>query len=112
MNAALVWGLSNTKITRPSNIYIVNLAAADFMIITILPFMHTEIKGQLWEHGLALCKMLYVVDIIFHLSSQWFLVCIAYDRYLLLKGTPTFIRVKKAKIYSWSSNYYLFRTKI
>jgi len=102
MNAALVWGLSNTKITRPSNIYIVNLAAADFMIITVLPFMHTEIRSEKWDHGPFLCKMLYVVDIIFHLSSQWFLVCIAYDRYLLLKGTPTFQRVKKAKVYSAS----------
>ena len=61
MNAALVWGLSNTKITRPSNIYIVNLAAADFMIITVLPFMHTEIKSSRWNHGPFLCKMLYRV---------------------------------------------------
>ncbi|XP_048379824.2 C-X-C chemokine receptor type 3-like isoform X1 [Stegostoma tigrinum] len=63
--------------------FILNLAAADLLLVFTLPFWAAEaVVG--WTFGAAMCKMIGAIFALNLYSSILFLVCISFDRYLAI----------------------------
>uniref|UniRef100_A0A915KQD5 G-protein coupled receptors family 1 profile domain-containing protein n=1 Tax=Romanomermis culicivorax TaxID=13658 RepID=A0A915KQD5_ROMCU len=71
-----------SKVKPITTILILNLATADFLMITCLPMVLAHSYAQDWVFGLAACKIYYTVDAVSKVSSISFLVLLSLDRYL------------------------------
>lgn len=71
-----------------AEIYLSNLALADFVLLCGLPFWAMNILNDFnWPYGDALCKMVNSIIIINFYTSIYTLVMISVDRYLALVKT-------------------------
>ncbi|XP_026163639.1 B1 bradykinin receptor [Mastacembelus armatus] len=71
-----------------AEIYLSNLALADFILLCGLPFWAMNILNKFnWAYGDALCKIVNSVIIINFYTSIYTLVMISIDRYLVLVKT-------------------------
>ncbi|XP_030247616.1 B1 bradykinin receptor [Sparus aurata] len=71
-----------------AEIYLCNLALADFILLCGLPFWAMNIlNGFNWPYGDALCKMVNSIIIINFYTSSYTLAMISVDRYLALVKT-------------------------
>ncbi|XP_074541888.1 B2 bradykinin receptor [Halichoeres trimaculatus] len=68
-----------------ADVYLGNLAAADLVMMTCLPFWAVTIAGGYqWEFGEALCKLINVAISMNYICSVVFLMLVSVDRYLAL----------------------------
>ncbi|XP_022622058.1 B2 bradykinin receptor-like [Seriola dumerili] len=68
-----------------ADVYLGNLAAADFVMISCLPFWAVTIaQGYQWDFGEILCKLVNVVISMNYICSVLFLMLVSMDRYLAL----------------------------
>uniref|UniRef100_A0A8C6SZG5 Si:dkey-63b1.1 n=1 Tax=Neogobius melanostomus TaxID=47308 RepID=A0A8C6SZG5_9GOBI len=68
-----------------ADIYLGNLAAADFVLMTCLPFWAVTIsRGHRWDFGELLCKLVNVAISMNYVCSILFLTLISLDRYFAL----------------------------
>ena len=85
-----------------AEIYLSNLALADFILLCGLPFWAMNILNRFhWLYGDALCKLVNSIIIINFYTSIYSLVMISIDRYLALVKTMTtrwFRRTLYAKV--------------
>ncbi|TKS86741.1 B2 bradykinin receptor [Collichthys lucidus] len=83
----MVYFLHKDRLTV-AEIYLCNLALADFMLLCGLPFWAMNILNNFeWPYGDALCKMVNSIITINFYTSSYTLVMISVDRYLALVKT-------------------------
>ncbi|XP_060091147.1 G-protein coupled receptor 15 [Heteronotia binoei] len=88
------------RIQRLIDIFIVNLAASDFVFLITLPFwVDKEIFSGLWRSGLFICKgSSYIISVNMY-CSIFLLTCMSADRYLAIMH-PSVARRIRTKLHS------------
>ncbi|XP_030623625.1 nociceptin receptor [Chanos chanos] len=71
-----------TKMKTATNIYIFNLALADFLVLFTLPFQGTDVLLGFWPFGLSLCKVVVAIDYYNMFTSTFTLTIMSVDRYI------------------------------
>ncbi|XP_078133907.1 B2 bradykinin receptor-like [Sander vitreus] len=86
------------KACTVAEIYLSNLAAADLVLVSCLPFwaVYTS-NGFNWTFGLFLCKVVNLGIKINAYSSIYFLVLVSIDRYVALVHTMSHGRMRRPK---------------
>ncbi|NWW12150.1 GPR15 protein, partial [Oreocharis arfaki] len=95
--AALVF---KRRVQRLIDIFIINLAASDFIFLVTLPFwVDMEVSGESWRVGAFLCKASsYVISVNMYCSIL-LLTCMSADRYLAIMH-PSVARRIRTRSYS------------
>ncbi|XP_006813726.1 somatostatin receptor type 5-like [Saccoglossus kowalevskii] len=82
-NALVIYVLlRRSKIKTVANVYILNLASADFLFVVMLPFLAYTNSGSNWIMGEAVCKLVHGVDGLNMFAGIFTLVALSFDRYL------------------------------
>ncbi|XP_031166153.1 B2 bradykinin receptor-like [Sander lucioperca] len=86
------------KACTVAEIYLSNLAAADLVLVSCLPFwaVYTS-NGFHWTFGLFLCKVVNLGIKMNAYSSIYFLVLVSIDRYVALVHTMSHGRMRRPK---------------
>lgn len=71
-----------TKMKTATNIYIFNLALADALVTSTLPFQSVNYLMGTWPFGDALCKMVMSIDYYNMFTSIFTLTTMSIDRYV------------------------------
>lgn len=80
-----------------ADIYLGNLAAADLVMMSCLPFWAVTIaRGYQWDFGEVLCKMVNVTISMNYICSVLFLTLVSLDRYLALVKPMSPSRLRRA----------------
>uniref|UniRef100_UPI0037E7214F B2 bradykinin receptor n=1 Tax=Semicossyphus pulcher TaxID=241346 RepID=UPI0037E7214F len=83
-----------------ADVYLGNLAAADLVMMSCLPFWAVTIaQGYEWEFGEILCKLVNVAISMNYICSVLFLVLVSVDRYLALVKPMSSSRLRRV---SWA----------
>ncbi|XP_040056041.2 B2 bradykinin receptor-like [Gasterosteus aculeatus] len=86
------------KACTVAEIYLSNLAAADLILVSCLPFWAVHISnGFNWPFGLFMCKAVNLGIKINANSSVYFLVLVSMDRYVALVHTMSHGRMRRPK---------------
>ncbi|XP_068451645.1 B2 bradykinin receptor-like [Clinocottus analis] len=86
------------KACTVAEIYLSNLAAADLILVSCLPFWAVSVSdGFNWPFGLFLCKVVNLGIKINAYSSIYFLVLVSMDRYVALVHTMSHGRMRRPK---------------
>ncbi|KAK5606392.1 hypothetical protein CRENBAI_021864 [Crenichthys baileyi] len=81
-----------------AEIYLTNLAAADLVLVSFLPFWAVSAWNEYkWIFGRALCKMVNVGILMNVYCSIYFLVLVSIDRYLALVHPMSHLTIRRAK---------------
>ncbi|NWV66582.1 PAR4 protein, partial [Malurus elegans] len=82
-NALALWVLATRAERLPSTVFLMNLAAADLLLVSVLPFkISYYFLGNHWPFGEALCRLTTAFFYGNMYCSVLLLACIAADRYL------------------------------
>nr|XP_013876381.1 PREDICTED: B2 bradykinin receptor-like [Austrofundulus limnaeus] len=80
----MVFCLHKKACTTPE-IYLSNMAAADLVLVSFLPFWAVFVSNHFhWTFGDAMCKIINMIIIMNSFCSIYFLVLVSIDRYLAL----------------------------
>ncbi|KAE8598755.1 hypothetical protein XENTR_v10016927 [Xenopus tropicalis] len=71
-----------TKMKTATNIYIFNLALADALVTTTMPFQSTSFLMNSWPFGDVLCKIVVSIDYYNMFTSIFTLTMMSVDRYI------------------------------
>lgn len=83
-----------------ADVYLGNLAAADLVMMSCLPFWAVTIShGYQWEFGEILCKLVNVAISMNYICSVMFLMMVSVDRYLALVKPMSSSRLRRV---SWA----------
>ncbi|NWV14512.1 CCR4 protein, partial [Ptilonorhynchus violaceus] len=84
-NALVVWILTVfKKISTMTDVYLLNLAISDLLLVSSLPFLvQYSIMGR-WTFGNALCKIVSSIYFIGFYSNVFFITIMSIDRYLAI----------------------------
>nr|AAO03561.2 somatostatin receptor subtype 5 [Sus scrofa] len=74
--------LRHAKMKTVTNIYILNLAVADVLLMLGLPFVATQNALSYWPFGPVLCRLVMTLDGINQFTSIFCLTVMSVDRYL------------------------------
>ncbi|XP_043417014.1 somatostatin receptor type 5 [Prionailurus bengalensis] len=74
--------LRHAKMKTVTNIYILNLAVADVLLMLGLPFLATQNAVSYWPFGPVLCRLVMTLDGINQFTSVFCLTVMSVDRYL------------------------------
>lgn len=88
-NGVVIYIFTSTKALRtPSNLLVVNLAFADFlMMFTMAPPMVMNCYHETWIFGSFMCQIYGFCGSLFGCASIWTMTMIAFDRYnVIVKG--------------------------
>ncbi|KAG8225139.1 Long wavelength sensitive opsin 9 [Ladona fulva] len=88
-NGVVIYVFSCTKSLRtPSNLFVVNLAISDFMLMaTMAPMMAINCYFETWILGPFMCQIYGMLGSMFGCASIWTMTVIAMDRYnVIVKG--------------------------
>nr|BAQ54718.1 opsin, long-wavelength sensitive type [Orthetrum albistylum] len=88
-NGVVIYVFSCTKSLRtPSNLFVVNLAISDFMLMaTMAPMMTINCYFETWILGPFMCQIYGMLGSMFGCASIWTMTVIAVDRYnVIVKG--------------------------
>ncbi|XP_065335158.1 rhodopsin-like [Cloeon dipterum] len=88
-NSVVIYVFSCTrKLRTPSNMFVVNLAASDFlMMVCMSPVMIINCYYETWVMGPLLCEVYAMTGSLFGCASIWSMTFIALDRYnVIVKG--------------------------
>ncbi|XP_007578987.1 B2 bradykinin receptor-like [Poecilia formosa] len=81
-----------------AEIYLSNLAAADLLLVSFLPFWAVSAWNKFeWIFGLAMCKMVNVSILMNVYCSIYFLVLVSIDRYLALVHPLSHEKMRRPK---------------
>ncbi|NXU49854.1 BKRB2 protein, partial [Turnix velox] len=87
-----------------AEIYLVNMALADLLLVCVLPFWAINISNKFeWPFGLFLCKAVNITSIMNFYSSIYFLTLVSIDRYLALVKTMSLGRMRRTACAKWNS---------
>ncbi|XP_044233286.1 B2 bradykinin receptor [Thunnus albacares] len=80
-----------------ADIYLGNLAAADLVMMSCLPFWAVTIaRGYQWDFGEVLCKLVNVAISMNYICSVMFLMMVSLDRYIALLKPMSPCRLRRA----------------
>ncbi|XP_029316757.1 B2 bradykinin receptor-like [Cottoperca gobio] len=86
------------KACTVAEIYLGNMAAADLILVSCLPFWAVYVSnGFIWPFGLFLCKVVNLGIKVNAYSSIYFLVLVSIDRYMALVHTMSHGRMRRPK---------------
>ncbi|XP_035529243.1 B2 bradykinin receptor-like [Morone saxatilis] len=86
------------KACTVAEIYLSNLAAADIVLVSCLPFWAVNISNDFnWPFGLFLCKVVNLGIKMNAYCSIYFLVLVSIDRYVALVHTMSHGRMRRPK---------------
>lgn len=88
-NGVVIYIFATTKsLRKPSNLFIINLAAADFlMMMSNAPPMVIASYYETWTFGPLMCDLYAFCGSLFGCASIWTMTMIAFDRYnVIVKG--------------------------
>ncbi|KAM9842671.1 B2 bradykinin receptor-like [Aulostomus maculatus] len=86
------------KACTVAEIYLSNLAAADLLLVSCLPFWAVSVYNSFdWPFGLFLCKVLNLGIKMNSYCSVYFLVLVSIDRYVALVHTMSHGRMRRPK---------------
>uniref|UniRef100_A0A3B4AML0 G-protein coupled receptors family 1 profile domain-containing protein n=1 Tax=Periophthalmus magnuspinnatus TaxID=409849 RepID=A0A3B4AML0_9GOBI len=71
-----------TKMKTATNIYIFNLALADALVTTAMPFQSTDYMLNSWPFGEVVCKVFIAIDYYNMFTSIFTLTMMSVDRYV------------------------------
>ncbi|XP_037612184.1 delta-type opioid receptor-like [Sebastes umbrosus] len=71
-----------TKMKTATNIYIFNLALADALVTTTMPFQSTDYLLNTWPFGEVVCKVFIAIDYYNMFTSIFTLTMMSVDRYV------------------------------
>lgn len=71
-----------TKMKTATNIYIFNLALADALATSTLPFQSAKYLMNTWPFGEVLCKLIIAIDYYNMFTSIFTLTMMSVDRYI------------------------------
>ncbi|KAK7881726.1 hypothetical protein WMY93_030135 [Mugilogobius chulae] len=71
-----------TKMKTATNIYIFNLALADALVTTTMPFQSTDYMLNSWPFGEVVCKVFIAIDYYNMFTSIFTLTMMSVDRYV------------------------------
>ncbi|XP_048188560.1 somatostatin receptor type 5 [Perognathus longimembris pacificus] len=74
--------LRHAKMKTVTNVYILNLAVADVLLMMGLPFLATQNAVSYWPFGPFLCRLVMTLDGINQFTSIFCLTIMSIDRYL------------------------------
>ncbi|ELW67777.1 Somatostatin receptor type 5 [Tupaia chinensis] len=74
--------LRHAQMRTATNIYILNLAVADILLLLGLPFLATQNTLSYWPFGAPLCRLLMALDGVNQFTSVFCLTVMSVDRYL------------------------------
>nr|XP_012599032.1 somatostatin receptor type 5 [Microcebus murinus] len=74
--------LRHAKMKTVTNIYILNLAVADVLLLLGLPFLATQNAASFWPFGPFLCRLVMTLDGVNQFTSVFCLTVMSVDRYL------------------------------
>ncbi|XP_062036422.1 somatostatin receptor type 5 [Lepus europaeus] len=74
--------LRHAKMATVTNVYILNLAVADVLLMLGLPFLATQNAVSYWPFGPFLCRLVMTLDGINQFTSIFCLTVMSVDRYL------------------------------
>ncbi|KAM5227566.1 somatostatin receptor type 5 [Ctenodactylus gundi] len=74
--------LRHAKMKTVTNVYILNLAVADVLLMLGLPFLATQNAVSYWPFGAVLCRLVMTLDGINQFTSIFCLTVMSVDRYL------------------------------
>lgn len=81
-----------------AEIYLSNLAAADLILVTCLPFWAVNVSNDYnWPFGTPLCKVVNLGISMNAYSSIYFLILVSLDRYVALVHTMSYGRMRRPK---------------
>ncbi|XP_013876380.1 B2 bradykinin receptor-like, partial [Austrofundulus limnaeus] len=90
----MVFCLHKKACTTPE-IYLSNMAAADLVLVSFLPFWANYISNYYnWIFGEVMCKIAKMIIIMNSFCSIYFLVLVSIDRYLALVHPLSFKRIR------------------
>ncbi|KAJ6662264.1 hypothetical protein lerEdw1_012427 [Lerista edwardsae] len=100
-NAVLMGALIlKRRVRRLVDIFIINLAASDFIFLITLPFwVDKEMHSGLWRSGAFFCKGSSYIISVNMFCSIFLLTCLCIDRYLAIMH-PSVTRRIRTKLYS------------
>ncbi|XP_029559426.1 C-X-C chemokine receptor type 2-like [Salmo trutta] len=101
----LVVGLvivSSKQPLSPSDIYLLHLAVADFLLALTLPFWAASVTVG-WVFGDAMCKLVSVFQEVSFYASILFLTCISMDRYLVIVRAMEASKAARRREVSWGT---------
>ncbi|KAM4704606.1 atypical chemokine receptor 4 [Rhinophrynus dorsalis] len=82
------------KLKTKTDVYLLNLAVADLLLLFTLPFWATD-AALGWQLGKGMCKITSALYTINFSSGMQFLACISLDRYFAVTKTPSHQNVGK-----------------
>uniref|UniRef100_A0A4W5K832 Chemokine (C-X-C motif) receptor 1 n=1 Tax=Hucho hucho TaxID=62062 RepID=A0A4W5K832_9TELE len=101
----LVVGLvitSSKQPLSPSDLYLLHLVVADFLLALTLPFMAASVTMG-WVFGDAMCKLVSIFQEVSFYASILFLTCISVDRYLVIMRAMEASKASHRREVSWST---------
>ncbi|KAM4026461.1 C-X-C chemokine receptor type 2-like [Anomaloglossus baeobatrachus] len=94
-NSLVILVICYNKVKKSStDVYLLNLAAADLLFSVTLPFWATY-RVKEWVFGIAMCKIVSVLQEVNFYSGIFLLACISVDRYLAIVHATEFFTNKK-----------------
>ncbi|XP_017266992.1 B2 bradykinin receptor-like isoform X2 [Kryptolebias marmoratus] len=91
----MVFCLHKKACTTPE-IYLSNLAAADLLLVSFLPFWSVYVANRYnWTFGQAMCKIVSASILMNAYCSIYFLVLVSIDRYLALAHPMSYERIRR-----------------
>ncbi|NWV21697.1 CCR4 protein, partial [Origma solitaria] len=82
-NALVIWILTVfMKIKTMTDVYLLNLAVSDLLLVFSLPFLVQYSIASQWTFGTALCKIISSIYFIGFYSNVFFITIMSIDRYL------------------------------
>ncbi|XP_006814422.1 somatostatin receptor type 5-like [Saccoglossus kowalevskii] len=79
------------------NIYIINLAIADFLFMLTIPFLAYLYIEQNWVFGRVICKLVMSVDGMNQFAGVLFLTAMSFDRYLAIVRPISSLKVRSVR---------------
>ncbi|KAF6730507.1 Delta-type opioid receptor [Oryzias melastigma] len=107
-NVLVMYGVVRyTKMKTATNIYIFNLALADALATSTLPFQSAKYLMNTWPFGQLLCKVVIAIDYYNMFTSIFTLTMMSVDRYIAVchpvkaLGFRTPVKAKMINILIW-----------
>uniref|UniRef100_A0A3Q3ARW6 Bradykinin receptor B2 n=1 Tax=Kryptolebias marmoratus TaxID=37003 RepID=A0A3Q3ARW6_KRYMA len=86
------------KSCNTAEIYLSNLAAADLLLVSFLPFWSVYVANRYnWIFGQAMCKIVSASILMNAYCSIYFLVLVSIDRYLALVHPMSYKKIRSPK---------------
>ncbi|XP_024244488.1 C-X-C chemokine receptor type 1 [Oncorhynchus tshawytscha] len=93
---------SSKQPLSPSDLYLLHLAVADFLLALTLPFWAVSVTVG-WVFGDAMCKLVSVFQEVSFNASILFLTCISVDRYLVIVRAMEASKAARRQEVSWGT---------